>query len=192
MSFVPRVVIRSAELLYSGWSKLTRYNLSIEQSDGRTLDVVREIHDHGDGSAVLPYDPARDCVLLVRQFRLPLYLATGSGMIVEVCAGLLDGDEPEACARKEAEEELGLRLRDVTSAGRTFTSPGSVKECVWLYTATYSEADRIGEGGGHDADEDIEVLEVPFDTAWRMIDDGDICDSKTIILLQALKMARGR
>ena len=150
MSFVPRVIIRSAELLYSGWSKLTRYELTVEGRDGQHVDVVREIHDHGDGAAVLPYDPARDCVMMVRQFRLPAYLATGNGMIVEACAGLLDGDEPDACARKESREELGLRLGDLRLAGRIFTSPGSVKECVWLYTATYTEADRIGEGGGHD------------------------------------------
>lgn len=191
MTFRPRVLIRSAEILHDGWSRLTRYKLSVERRDGGSAEVMREVHDHGDGAAVLPYDPKRDCVLLVRQFRLPSFLANGNGMIVEVCAGLLDGDEPDACARKEAEEELGYRLRDLELAGQTYTSPGSVKECVWLYTASYSEHDRVGLGGGsRTEDEDIEVLEVTFGEAWRMLQAGEICDAKTIILMQRLKMAR--
>jgi nudix-type nucleoside diphosphatase (YffH/AdpP family) len=189
LNFVPRIVIASTELVYSGWAKLTRYALSIEKHDGGTLEAVREVHDHGHGSAVLPYDTRRGTVLLVRQFRLPPYLAGTNGMMIEACAGLLDGDKPETCAIREAEEELGYRIHNLKSCGRIWGSPGAIAESIWLFTADYSAADRIGKGGGkHGEDEDIEVLEMSLDEAMRLVSSNEIADAKTIILLQHLWM----
>ncbi|MGE3876540.1 MAG: NUDIX domain-containing protein, partial [Parvibaculaceae bacterium] len=189
MNFVPKIAIAAAELVYSGWAKLTRYTLDIEKHGGGMLHVVREVHDHGHGVGVLPYDGARGTVLLVRQFRLPPYLSGADGMMVEACAGLLDADEaPEACALREAEEELGYRIHRLRSLGRVWATPGAVTESLWLFLADYSPADRIGKGGGADADEDVEVLEVSLEEATRLIATHEIADAKTIILLQHLWM----
>jgi GDP-mannose pyrophosphatase NudK len=189
LPFVPKIVITSAELLYSGWAKLTRYRLDIEKHDGGMLRAVREVHDHGHGASVLPYDAARETVLLVRQFRLPPYLAGSNGMMIEACAGLLDGDAPEACVLREAEEELGLRIHNLKACGRLWGSPGAIAESIWLFLAEYSPADRIGKGGGkHGEDEDIEVLEMRLAEAMRLVASGEIADAKTIILLQHLWM----
>lgn len=190
MAFVPRIVIEAAELVYSGWAKLTRYTLDIERHDGSMMRAVREIHDHGHGAAVLPFDAERGNVLLVRQFRLPPHLAGANGMMIEACAGLLDGDAPQACARREAEEELGYRVHDLTSAGRIWGSPGAINESIWLFHAAYSAADRIGKGGGKEGeDEDIEILEMRLEDAMKLVAAGEIADAKTIILLQQLWIA---
>jgi len=190
LNFVPKIVITSAELVHSGWATLTRYRLDIEKHDGGTLSAVREVHDHGHGAAVLPYDAERGTVLLARQFRLPPYLSGSDGMMIEACAGLLDGDEPKACAIREAEEELGYRIHNLKACGRIWGTPGAVTESIWLFLADYSAADRIGEGGGKDGeDEDIEVLEMALAEAMRRVASDEIADAKTIILLQHLWIA---
>jgi nudix-type nucleoside diphosphatase (YffH/AdpP family) len=189
LNFVPKIVITSVELVYSGWARLTRYHVDIEKHDGGTLHAMREVHDHGHGVGVLPYDAVRGTVLLVRQFRLPPYLSGANGMMIEACAGLLDGDEPpEDCALREAEEELGYRIHNLTSLGRVWATPGAVTETLWLFHADYSAADRIGKGGGTDADEDVDVLEMSLKAAMRLITTHEIADAKTIILLQHLWM----
>jgi nudix-type nucleoside diphosphatase (YffH/AdpP family) len=189
LNFVPKIAIASAELVYSGWAKLTRYQVDIEKHGGGTLHAMREVHDHGHGVGVLPYDAARGTVLLVRQFRLPPYLSGANGMMIEACAGLLDGNEaPEDCALREADEELGYRIHHLESLGRVWATPGAVTESLWLFLARYSAADRIGKGGGKDADEDVEILEMSLEEAMRLVTTHEIADAKTIILLQRLWM----
>lgn len=191
MDFVPKIVIAAAELVYSGWAKLTRYTLDIERHDGSMMRAVREVHDHGHGAAVLPFDAARGTVLLVRQFRLPPHLAGANGMMIEACAGLLDDDKPEVCAAREAEEELGYRVHNLRSAGRIWGSPGAINESIWLFLADYAAADRIGKGGGKDGeDEDIEILEMRLEEAMQLVAAGEIADAKTLILLQHLWIDR--
>ena len=89
-----RVVIETIEPLSHRWARLDRYTIAYTRRDGVTERLFREVHDHGHGACVLPYDAARGTVLLVRQFRLPVHLNTDDGFIIEVCAGLLDGDDP--------------------------------------------------------------------------------------------------
>jgi GDP-mannose pyrophosphatase NudK len=190
VAFVPKIVIASAELVYSGWAKLTRYTLDIEKHDGSMMRAVREVHEHGHGVGVLPYDARRGTVLLVRQFRLPPHLAGADGMMIEACAGLLDpGEAPEACVLREAEEELGYRIRNLKALGRVWATPGAVTESLYLYLADYSASDRIGKGGGKDGeDEDMEILEMALGEAMQLVSKAEIADAKTIILLQHLWM----
>ena len=135
-------------------------------------------------------DRARGTVLLVKQFRMPVYLnplpgAAERGMLIEVCAGLLDDNDAETAIRKEAEEELGYRLRSVRRVFDAYMSPGSVSERLSLFVAEYSPADRISAGGGAaDEGEDIEVLEMPLREALALVDGGTIMDAKTVMLLQ--------
>ncbi len=185
----PPVRILKAEVLADDWARLTKYTIDYRRRDGVRETQVRQVYDRGNGAAILPYDPGRGSVLLVRQFRMPVYLNAASGWLIEACAGRLDDLDAEAAIRREVEEELGYRLGAVTRVFDVFMSPGSVSERVALFTAQYSAADRISAGGGaEDEGEDIEVLEIPLDEALAMMASGAIRDAKTIVLLQQVKL----
>ena len=161
--------------------------------DGSVATQVREVYDRGNGAAILPIDPARGTVLLIRQFRMPAYVNGHDGWLIEACAGLLDDQDAEAAIRKEAEEELGYRIGDIERVFDVYMSPGSVTERLALFTARYTPADRISAGGGspHEG-EDIEVLELPLAEALAMVKRGEIIDGKTVMLLQHIELAGGK
>lgn len=182
----PGVVVRDVELTSQGWHVLRRTTFDYRRRDGRWETQRRETYDRGNGAVVLPYDTERGCVLLTRQFRYPAYVnGHPDGMLVEAAAGLLDEDDPLTAVRREAAEELGVTLTDVTPVMDAYMSPGSVTERLHFFAAPYTPADRTGAGGGvPEEGEDIEVLEVPFTEALSMTRDGRVTDGKTILLLQ--------
>jgi|UPI0004B5F81D nudix-type nucleoside diphosphatase (YffH/AdpP family) len=183
------ILIRSVEVLSDDWAILKKFTFDYRRRDGSLERQVRQTYDRGHGAVILPYDPERGTVLLVRQFRLPAYVSGHPEPLIEACAGLLDKDDPETCIRREAQEELGYRLRDIEPVFHVFMSPGSVTERLMFFIARYSPGDRIGRGGGdrHEG-EDIEVLEIPLAEALGMIGKGEIVDGKTIMLLQHLTL----
>ena len=187
-----RVVIETVEPLSHRWAKLDRYTLRYTRQDGSEDTLIREVHDHGHGATVLPYDARRGSVLLVRQFRLPAYLHDHDGFLIEACAGLLEGDDPARCAKREAEEELGFTLSNLRFMTTVYMTPGAVTERLSLFIADYSEEARIGAGGGerHEG-EDIEVLEIAFHEMRRMVQDGRIVDAKTVLLSLFLERELG-
>jgi GDP-mannose pyrophosphatase NudK len=170
-------------VLFSGRFPLTRTRAALVDERGGRFEIDHEIYRHGFAAAVLLYDPERRVVMLVRQFRMAPWLADGTTEMLEVCAGMLDGDAPEAGARRETLEETGVEARELVHAFDAFMSPGGITERISCFTARYSPADRKHAGGGVDADEHIEVLEYPFEEALRLIADGGIRDAKTIALL---------
>ena len=181
--------IRDVKLLSAKRYKLREYDFDYHRGDGTWQRQDREVFDRGHAAAVLPIDPARGTVLLVRQFRLPAFLAGHAAPLVEVIAGALDGDAPEVCARREAMEEAGCELGDLKQVFHCFMSPGAVTERMHLFAATYSSASRTAKGGGLvDEGEDIEVLELPLAHALAMVESGEIADAKTILLLQWAQM----
>lgn len=190
----PGVKILGEEVLSDDWARLTRYTIAFKRRDGTTETQLRQVYDRGNGAGILPYDPLRGTVLLVRQFRMPVMLNPRpdhdpDGRLIEVCAGLLDENDPETAIRKEAEEELGYRLGAIRRVFDAYMSPGSVSERLSLFVAEYSPANRISAGGGEVSEgEDIEVMEVPLADAYRMVESGAIADAKTIMLIQYLKL----
>ena len=187
-----RVILDKVEPLWRGWAKLDRYTIRYRRADGQEDVLAREIHDHGHGATVLPYDARRGTVLLVRQFRLPAYLHDQDGFLIETCAGLLEGDDPAQCAKREAEEELGFRLGSLRFMTTVYMTPGAVTERLSLFIADYDHEARVGAGGGEPQEgEDIEVMEIPFDTMRRMVQDGRISDAKTVMLSLFLERELG-
>ncbi|WP_432104688.1 NUDIX domain-containing protein [Streptomyces sp. bgisy091] len=183
----PGVRIRDVELTsQQGWHVLRRTTFDYRRRDGRWETQQRETYDRGDGAVVLPYDTGSGRVLLTRQFRYPAYVnGHPDGMLVEAAAGLLDAQDPHTAIRREAAEELGVRLGPLTRVLDLYMSPGSVTERLHYFAAPYTPADRIGAGGGIEEEgEDIEVLELPFADALTMTRDGRIVDAKTVLLLQ--------
>ena len=132
-------------------------------------------------------------MLLGRQFRYPVYVNGHlDGMLLETAAGLLDGDSPEDAIRREAEEELGVVVGEVTPVFELFMSPGSVTESIHFFAAPWSAGTPVTGGGGVEEEgEEIESVALDFDEALRMVASGEIQDAKTVLLLQwaALNLA---
>jgi nudix-type nucleoside diphosphatase (YffH/AdpP family) len=180
----PDIEILTTEVLSDNWYTLRKVTFRHRGSSGWSVQS-REAYDRGNGAALLLYHPVRGTVVLTRQFRLPTYVnGNPDGMLIEVCAGLLDGEAPETAIRREAEEETGFRIGVVTPVFRAYMSPGSVTEILHFFVAPYSDEDRVSKGGGTGDDERIEVIELPFAEAMAMVADGRICDGKTLLLLQ--------
>lgn len=185
-----KVKISKTTILSDKWGILNEVEFELKSSEGEWLSLKRESYDTGDGAAVLLYNPESKKVILTKQFRLPTYLnGNRGGLLTEACAGLLDQDSPETCVIKEAEEETGYRIKDPVKIAETYMSPGSLTEIMHLFIAEYNENMKVNEGGGLDEEqEDIRVITLDFKDAWRMLQDGEIKDAKTIILLQHLKL----
>ncbi|MBX2872294.1 MAG: GDP-mannose pyrophosphatase NudK [Saprospiraceae bacterium] len=186
----PNVKINRVELLSDNWYTLRKYNFDFQKEDGSWETQEREAYDRGNGAAILLYNVEQKTVILTRQFRMPTYVnGNESGLLIEACAGLLDEDNPEDCIRRETEEETGYQIAAVEKVMEVYMSPGSVTEILYLFIAAYDKGMKIHEGGGvADEQENIEVLELPFDQAYDMIGSGEIKDAKTVLLLQHLKL----
>jgi nudix-type nucleoside diphosphatase (YffH/AdpP family) len=135
-----RVRIKSVEVLSDDWAVLKKTVLDYRRRDGSWETQIRQTYDRGDGAVILPYDPERGTVLLVKQFRFPAYVTGHEEPLIEACAGLIDEDDPETAIRREAEEELGYRLRHVKHLYTSYMSPGSLTERLSFFTADYSPA----------------------------------------------------
>ncbi len=178
------------QLLSDNWYRLEKVTYDFRLNNGEWETHSREAYDRGNGATILLYNKQRKTVILTRQFRLPTYLnGNKAGFLIEACAGLLDNDNPEDCIRKEAEEETGYKVNSVEKVFEAYMSPGSVTEILYFFIAEYSEAMKIGSGGGLvNEQENIEVMEIPFNAAYEMIGTGEIKDGKTIMLLQYLRL----
>ena len=174
------------ETLSDAWYTLYRYTYEYLRSDGRWDRQQRETYDRGNGAAVLLYDPQRKRVLLTRQFRMPTYInGNPDGLLTEVCAGLLEGDDPETCIRREILEETGYEVPSVEKVAEVYTSPGAVTEMLYLYQAAYDPGMKKEAGGGvADESEDIELQEWSYTEVQEALKQGSIRDAKTLILLQ--------
>ena len=160
---------------------------TIRTASGAIID--REIEDHGRAVAVLPYDRVRRTAMLVRQLRAPMLKAADLPHSLEAPAGILDEIDPADCARREALEECGLRLRNLEFLADLWPMPGLSTERIALYLAPYGEQDRIAVGGGLEHEqEEIEVVEMSLPELGAMCDDGRLIDMKTYLLLQALRL----
>jgi nudix-type nucleoside diphosphatase (YffH/AdpP family) len=179
--------ITRTDTVFEGFSRLLI--ATVELPDGET--IRREIEDHGRAVCVLPYDPARRTAILVRQFRAPVTLSDGRPHLIEAVAGTVEDEAPDACAHREAFEEAGLRLHALEHLGTAWTMPGVSTERMDLYLAAYSEADRVGVGGGvADEHEGITVVELPLAELAAMADTGQINDMKTLAVVQTLRLRR--
>lgn len=186
----PHVSIEKTEILSDNWYTLKKVTFTIKKENGDTETQSREAYDRGNGAVVLLYNTHSKNVILTKQFRLPTYInGNPTGMLIEACAGLLDNDNPEDCVKREAEEETGYKISKVEKIFEAYMSPGSVTEILHFFIAEYSDNMKINEGGGlEDEGENIEVLQLPFDETLSMIDNGEIKDAKTIMLLQHLRL----
>ncbi|MGG5207861.1 GDP-mannose pyrophosphatase NudK [Chryseobacterium sp. MIQD13] len=188
--YTPNINIIKTEILSDNWYTLKKVTYTIVKKDETAETQSREAYDRGNGAVILLYNKVSGSVILTRQFRLPTFInGNTTGMLIEACAGLLDNDNPEECIKRETEEETGYKISKVEKVFEAYMSPGSVTEILHFFIAEYSHEMKITDGGGLEEEgENIEVLELPFNDALTMIDNGGIMDAKTIMLLQYLRI----
>jgi nudix-type nucleoside diphosphatase (YffH/AdpP family) len=185
MTISDRIRVKDVHLLSDNHYVLKSTTFEYRRANGEWQTQHRETYDRGNGATLLPYNLARRTVVLVKQFRYPAYVNGYDDLMIEAAAGLLDNASPEKRIRAEAEEETGYRLGEIRKVFEAFMSPGSVTEKLHFFVAEYESSMQVSSGGGNaDEGEDIEVLELPIDSALAMIADGRIADAKTIMLLQ--------
>jgi GDP-mannose pyrophosphatase NudK len=183
-----KVEILKSEVLSDNWYTLRKVTFRYQLHDGKWQEQTREAYDRGNGATILLYNKTQRTVILTRQFRLPTFInGNPTGMLIEACAGLLDKENPEDCIRRETEEETGYKINDVRRIFELYMSPGSVTEILYFFVAEYTKEQKVNEGGGAEHEqENIDVLELPFEKALSMMEKGGIKDAKTVILLQYL------
>lgn len=184
------IKVTQSEILSDHWYTLRKVTYDFQKKEGNWETHEREVYDRGNGATILLYNPETKKIILTRQFRLPTFVnGNKSGLLIEACAGLLDADNPEDCIRKETEEETGYKVTDVKKIFESYMSPGSVTEILYFFVAKYTREMKVSDGGGIAKEqENIEVLELDFEDAYAMINEGAIKDGKTIMLLQYAKI----
>ena len=184
-----RIRILNVKILSDDWYVLRKTTYEFKNNRGEWKTLSRETYDRGNGATILLFDREKKTVILTRQFRFPAFVNGHHGMLIETCAGLLDLEDAETCIKREVEEETGFQVKNVRKIFEAFMSPGSVTEILHFFVGEYSKASRVSEGGGLESDgEDIEVLEMTLDSALASIQNGEIMDGKTIMLLQHAKL----
>lgn len=183
-----RIDVIKNQILSDNYFILRNLTYNLFRQNGEAIRHKREVYDRGNGATILLYNIEKKTVVLTRQFRIATWMnGNADGMLIESCAGLLDADDPEQCIRRETMEETGYQVGDLEKVFELYMSPGGVTEIVYFYLAPYSDSQRKNSGGGIE-DEDIDVLELPFSQALKMMRNGEICDGKTVILLQQLQL----
>lgn len=184
-----RVRNLSKEILSDNWYVLRKVTFEWQKKNGEWQKQSREAYDRGNGATILLYNNTTKTVILTNQFRIPTYVnGNETGMLIEACAGLLDKDDAENCIKRETEEETGYKISEVKKVFEAYMSPGSVTEILYFFVAEYTKEQKVNDGGGVVDEEDIEVLEIDFTQAMQMIENGEIRDGKTIMLLQYAKI----
>lgn len=181
---------------YDGFFRLKSFDLRHRRFNGNTSDwFARETFVAYDAALVLPYDPRRDCVMLVEQLRYgPIWRGDPNPWVLEPIAGLVDaGEAPEDTARREAVEEAGLALGALELISRGYSSPGYSSEFFHCYLGLCDlSAAPVQTAGLADENEDIRSHILPFEQALAMIDSGEVNAGPLALMLLWLARHRTR
>lgn len=189
------VEILERESPFQGFFRLDRLRLRHRLFNGGwSRELTRELFVRTEAVAVLPWDPVRDEILLVEQFRVGALDYRATPWCLELIAGIQDkpGESLEDLVRREAREEAGIELGELTALPGYLASPGGSNERLNLFFAI---ADLGGAGGIHghpDEGEDIRVLTVPFSQAQALIDAGEVDNAPCLVALHWLMLHHER
>src|ERR1700728_185498 len=178
-------IILQTRTAHAGWARFLI--ASVRLPDGRTIE--REIEDHGEAVCVLPYNPERKTAVLVRQARTPVLFASSEQETLEAVAGVIEHEDADTCARREAKEEAHLELVSLEHIFTAWTMPGISTERMHFYLAVYAgEARSEILGGIASEDEETIAVEIGLGELARMADRGALADVKTLLALQTLRL----
>lgn len=186
------VEILAKDTVYDGYFRIDRYRLRHRRHEGGwTGEITREVFERGHVAAVLPYDPERDAVVLIEQFRIGAWAAAKPCWLTEIVAGVIDdGESAEAVARREMEEETGCPVTALEPIGSYLSSPGGTSESVALFVGRVDSRKAGGIHGLPDENEDIKVLARPWSEVEAELKAGLLTNAATLIALQWLALNR--
>lgn len=187
------VRLEQDEPLYQGFFRLHRLTLSHPRFEGGRVRIQRELLDRGDAVCVLLYDPARDAVVLVEQFRAGALTKTDAPWLLELVAGIVEsGESPEDVARRESIEESGIELGELIPITGYLPSPGGCDEWIELFCALVDAPESGGVFGLDEEGEDIKVHVIPAIEAFALVQQRVVNNAAAIIALQWLQLNHDR
>ena len=177
---------------YQGFFRLDLYRLRHRLfAGGWSADLSREVFERGHAAAVVLYDPERDRVVLIEQFRVGAYAAGLEPWLLEAVAGIIEpGESAEAVVRREALEEAGCRIGELVPIGRVLMSPGGSSETITLYCGRVEATGADGLHGLAEEGEDIRSVTLAWDQVAARLAAGGILSAHTVIALQWLAAER--
>lgn len=186
------VRVRRHETAYQGYLKVEIYDLTHRRFDGGWMrEIRREVLRRGGAVAVVLYDPDRDAVVLIEQFRIGAYVIGRPAWAMEIVAGMVEpGEDPADVARRETREEAGCEVLDLVPVYDYVVSPGCMDETVTLFCGRVDSSGVGGHCGLTEEGEDIRVVVKPFDEAWADLNRGRLDNSITVIGMLWLKINR--
>lgn len=186
--------IINQETSYKGFFRLEKYQLQHTLfKGGWSHTMTRELFMRGNCVAVILYDPNRDEVVLIEQFRAGAILTADKAWLIEIVAGAIEqGETAKEVAYRESIEEAGCEIEELMLINEFYTTPGGSSERISLF---YGKVDTTSVGGIHgldDEDEDILVTAVKFDEVYQMLESGRIESGIPIIAIQWLYINRDK
>lgn len=186
--------IENKEIVFDGYFQMEKYTFVHElYAGGESQAFTREVFERGSAAAVLPYDPIRDEVVLIEQFRAGAIKTMTQPWMKEIVAGIIEIDEePQAVAKREAQEEAGCQIQNLELISRYFVSPGGTTEECFLYCAEVDSSNVSGIHGLADENEDIKVEVVKAQQAFAWVKSGVINSAAGVMSLLWLENNRNR
>jgi ADP-ribose pyrophosphatase len=187
------VKILNKQTLYNGFFRMEKYHLQHELfAGGWSGEMHRELFERGNCVAVVLYDPKRDEVILIEQFRVgAIENPINTPWLIEIVAGIMEeGESPEDVAKREAFEEAGCEISELIKINRFYLSPGGSSEKITLFCGLINSENIGGIHGLAHEHEDILVRAVPFSTAYEMIENNEIDSAIPMIAIQWLALNR--
>lgn len=170
---VARIEILDETLIYQGFRRFESYRLTLHTPEAPAISQTREILRVGGAVGIVAIDPARQAIVLLRQFRLTAQFATGRGELIEIPAGLVDpGEDPAVTARRECIEETGLDPHEVHPLFSCLVSPGAVDEVAHFYLAFVDATHLPQHTGAAGETEVIRPFLAPLDAALAALENG--------------------
>lgn len=184
--------ILTTEVVYRGFFRLEKYRLKHALfAGGWSEELERELFRRGNCVAVLLYDPIRDEVVLIEQFRVGAILREEPAWLLEIVAGAIEeGETAEQVAYREASEEAGCEIQEIKVISEFYTTPGGSSEWITLFCGKVDCRDVGGIHGLDHEHEDIRVRAVSFDEAYRLLEQGKINSGIPIVAIQWLALNR--
>lgn len=186
--------IISEQRHYDGFFKLDKFKLRHTLfAGGWSQPLEREVFRRNNCVGVLLYDPNRDEIVLLEQFRIGAAVQTEQAWLLEIVAGAIEeGETAEDVAYREAVEEAGCKIEQLELISEFYTSPGGTSERLSLYCGKVDSSEVGGIHGLEEEDEDIFVSVISFDEAFNLVEQNRIESAIPMIAIQWLALNRDK